>query len=525
MPQTIQNDKLVNLEDAQILYNDLRARTDAKVSANQGAGNAGKALGIDVDGSVIPVPFSGEDFTGATASTAGTHGYVPAPAAGDNIKYLKGDGTWSTVPVAGDFTGATSSAAGAHGLVPAPAAGDNEKYLKGDGTWDTVEAVADDFTGATATTAGEHGLVPAPSAGDQTKVLTGDGSWQISPGAKVYVKTVEVTNVSGAYSQTFTDENISADMKAIELEINRAYVFGDVITVTPSDGSVTITCSNVSGTDTIKISLIKVIDDPTAVTSTEFTILNNRLLAVENVCTENNIVIETTDWSSTEPYSYEWESELITSASSVEVFLRDGAENAGIEDFDYVKTTGKVTFISSILPTGELPLMVKIINAKADAFQDLSAENVSTSVIPGMDNVEDVLTEMNSNISDNTDAISDNTQAIAKLEGYSDVSVTGVSNISTIRNDAWAKRNDRIVTIAIGISYIGTTKTGWQQVANASNVAPNKTIYFVAWDFDVSSPKPVFMYIGNNGDIGLRDPTQGHNYYGVITYIADNRPT
>ena len=37
------------------------------------------------------------DFTGATASTAGVHGLVPAPAAGDETKYLKGDGTWSTV--------------------------------------------------------------------------------------------------------------------------------------------------------------------------------------------------------------------------------------------------------------------------------------------------------------------------------------------------------------------------------------------------------------------------------------------
>lgn len=34
-----------------------------------------------------------------------------------------------------DMTGATSSAAGAKGLVPAPAAGDNDKFLKGDGTW------------------------------------------------------------------------------------------------------------------------------------------------------------------------------------------------------------------------------------------------------------------------------------------------------------------------------------------------------------------------------------------------------
>lgn len=37
------------------------------------------------------------DMTGAGASTAGTHGLVPAPAAGDNEKFLRGDGTWQTV--------------------------------------------------------------------------------------------------------------------------------------------------------------------------------------------------------------------------------------------------------------------------------------------------------------------------------------------------------------------------------------------------------------------------------------------
>ena len=33
-------------------------------------------------------------MTGAGASTAGTAGVVPAPSAGDNEKYLRGDGTW-----------------------------------------------------------------------------------------------------------------------------------------------------------------------------------------------------------------------------------------------------------------------------------------------------------------------------------------------------------------------------------------------------------------------------------------------
>ena len=48
----------------------------------------------------------------------------------------------------GDMTGATSLIPGAHGLVPAPAAGDNGKYLKGDGTWDDVKSdIMSNFTG------------------------------------------------------------------------------------------------------------------------------------------------------------------------------------------------------------------------------------------------------------------------------------------------------------------------------------------------------------------------------------------
>lgn len=45
-----------------------------------------------------------EGMTGATASTAGTAGLVPAPAAGDQNKFLKGDGTWTEVPGATDIS-------------------------------------------------------------------------------------------------------------------------------------------------------------------------------------------------------------------------------------------------------------------------------------------------------------------------------------------------------------------------------------------------------------------------------------
>lgn len=39
------------------------------------------------------------DFTGATAQAEGSHGLVPAPTTGDISKFLKGDGTWATVPM------------------------------------------------------------------------------------------------------------------------------------------------------------------------------------------------------------------------------------------------------------------------------------------------------------------------------------------------------------------------------------------------------------------------------------------
>ena len=49
------------------------------------------------------------DFTGATSSLAGAAGLVPAPAAGDDTKFLSGNGLWTTVsqyslPIASDST-------------------------------------------------------------------------------------------------------------------------------------------------------------------------------------------------------------------------------------------------------------------------------------------------------------------------------------------------------------------------------------------------------------------------------------
>lgn len=58
---------------------------------------AGTNIAIAADGTISATDTTYSDFTGATSSVAGAHGLVPAPTTSDPDKYLKGDGTWSTV--------------------------------------------------------------------------------------------------------------------------------------------------------------------------------------------------------------------------------------------------------------------------------------------------------------------------------------------------------------------------------------------------------------------------------------------
>ena len=58
-------------------------------------------VSMDSDGKLWTAPSSDPDvFTGADATTAGSTGIVPAPAAGTQSRYLKGDGTWADLPSA-----------------------------------------------------------------------------------------------------------------------------------------------------------------------------------------------------------------------------------------------------------------------------------------------------------------------------------------------------------------------------------------------------------------------------------------
>ena len=113
---------------------------------------------------------------------------------GRTVTYTKGDGTSGTIQTQDTdtkysvFKGATSSAAGGSGLVPAPANGDQAKFLKADGTWGTPENTT--YKEATTSTAG------LMSAADKTK-LNG-----IATGANNYTHPSYSAKASGLYKVT-----------------------------------------------------------------------------------------------------------------------------------------------------------------------------------------------------------------------------------------------------------------------------------------------------------------------------------
>ena len=125
------------------------------------------------------------DMTGASSSAAGKHGLVPAPAAGKQSSFLRGDGQW-VVPTDTNTTYdvfVKSGSGAKEGLVPKPSTtAGTTKYLREDGTWQVPpdnNTTYSNMTGASSSAAGKAGLVPAPAAGKQSSFLRGDGTWVV----------------------------------------------------------------------------------------------------------------------------------------------------------------------------------------------------------------------------------------------------------------------------------------------------------------------------------------------------------
>lgn len=195
----------------------------------------GKNYPVVLDGSgkmYVNVPWTDTNTTysnmgAATSSAAGKAGLVPAPAAGNQASFLRGDGTWvvptnttyakantSTLglvmigyaengknyPVELDSSGkmyvnvpwtdtnTTYGVVGANGSTGLVKNGSTVTSASGYTACPIVSGVPyykdtnttyANMKAATASAAGAAGLVPAPAAGEQTSFLRGDGTWVV----------------------------------------------------------------------------------------------------------------------------------------------------------------------------------------------------------------------------------------------------------------------------------------------------------------------------------------------------------
>lgn len=147
------------------------------------------------------------NMTAATADAAGKAGLVPAPAAGKQGQFLRGDGTWAT-PTNTTYTamtGATASAAGKSGLVPAPAAGKQNSFLRGDGAWATPTNTT--YTFATGDSNGQIKITPSGGTAINVSVK-GLGSAAYT--ASTAYDAAGAANTALANAKTYTDTKVAA---------------------------------------------------------------------------------------------------------------------------------------------------------------------------------------------------------------------------------------------------------------------------------------------------------------------------
>ena len=169
------------------------------------------------------------NFTKATASAAGTHGLVPAPAAGKQGQFLRGDATWATPTnttysagsglalsgttfnhsnsVTAGTAGTSSATSGRNTLAVPYVTYDAQGHVTAAGTHThTISNV----TGASSSANGGAGLVPAPTSANYnnraTMYLRSDGGWQYLPIQNNATTTAEHYALDARMGKTLNDK-------------------------------------------------------------------------------------------------------------------------------------------------------------------------------------------------------------------------------------------------------------------------------------------------------------------------------
>lgn len=166
--------------------------------------------------------------------------------------------------------------------------------------------------------------------------------------------------------------------------------------------------------------------------------LNNLTEATSptNVYIDIPLSIPVSGWDDNTPHVYTWMNENIVGNCGIEVGFADGAEDVATTFIRVTKIVGGIKFSIDEVPSAPIPLIVRIINAKADSvIGDIDATMVETSAISGVTNVEEALTDLDGRVDDNADDIASNSTAIAKLNSADVVQIGSLDALKTSLNN------------------------------------------------------------------------------------------
>ena len=137
--------------------------------------------------------------------------------------FLANNGTWQTPAGTSysDFTGATASSAGTHGLVPAPARNQDNNVLVGGGTWDSLSDVLVEYAG------GSDGILFL-GGGD---IRLDDSNTLMTPAQSI--KLEGIATGAEVNQNAFSNVKVGSTTVAADSKTDTVELVGSNVTLTP----------------------------------------------------------------------------------------------------------------------------------------------------------------------------------------------------------------------------------------------------------------------------------------------------